>query len=368
VTDGAGRKKEIRLPKVVKVDDPFIPPGMYGVAEHLAWSVQEYQLATVIRQIADAGIRFVRMDFNWGMIEPARGEYDFSKYDHIFRELTASNVQVLAILQNPPRWASSGGNSPDFSVYPPGSLDEYADFVERVVERYDGDGIDDAPGSPRIDCYEIWNEENLEQFWRPKPDAAKYVELLKSAFYAAKYADPDCTVVMGGLAGNGVDVGWEPEESKRFLQEIYDSGGKGFFDVVAIHPYVYPVPASSALRTLQTLVNSTKTVMKRNHDDRPLWITEIGWSTFPNAWNNPTVSEEEVAVWLTKVYTELKGVDKIFWHNFRDVGFNPELDRFFGYSGDNVEHHFGLTRSDGTPKPAYYAYKKVTAQSREAAG
>jgi len=362
VVDGAGRRREIRLPKVVKVGDPFIPLGKYGVAEHLRWSVPEYELPNVIRQIAEAGIQFVRMDFGWDLIESAKGMFDFTKFDYIVSQLRANNIHVLPIPYCSARWASSG-NGPDSHVYPPRSLDEFGRFIGRVVEHYDADGDNDALGRPKIDCYEIWNEENITQFWRPMPDPAKYVELLKASYYAAKYANPRCCVVLGGLAGNGVDMGWEPAESKHFLQKVYDNGGKGFFDVVAIHPYVYPVPASSALRALQTWVNAARGVMKRNHDDKPLWITEIGWSTFPNAWNNPTVSEEEVAVWLTKVYTELKGVDKIFWHNFRDIGFNPELDRFFGYSGDNVEHHFGLTRSDGSPKPVYYAYKKVTAQS-----
>jgi len=337
---------------------PFIPAGKYGVAEHLRWSVPEYEVPDVVRQIAEAGIQFVRMDFNWDLIEPAKGKFYFDAFDYIVKQLQAKDIQVLAIPSYSASWASSGSGS-DFNVYPPKSTDEFGGFIGHVVEHYDGP----KPKTTQNNCYEIWNEENITQFWRPEPNPAKYVELLKASFYAAKYANPFCCVVLGGLAGNGVDMGWEPAISKHFLQKIYDNGGKGFFDVVAIHPYVYPVPASTALRTLQRFVDATRAVMKRNDDDKPLWITEIGWPTFPNAWNNPTVSEEEVAVWLTKVYTELKGVDKIFWHNFRDIGFNPELDRFWGYSGDNVEHHFGLTRSDGSPKPAYYAYKKVTAQS-----
>jgi hypothetical protein len=360
VLDGAGRSQEIYLPRIVKVGDPFIPAGKYGVAEHLRWSVPEYEVANVVRQIAEAGIQFVRMDFNWDLVEQAKGEFYFDAFDYIVKELRARNIQVLAIPGSSARWASSGSGS-DFNVHPPRSTDEFGSFVGHVVEHYDGP-------EPKISCYEIWSEENITQFWRPKPDPADYVELLKASYYAAKYADPRCCVVLGGLAGNGVDMGWEPTESKNFLQRVYDNGGKGFFDVAAIHPYVYPVPASSALKTLQRFVDATRAVIKRNHDDKPLWITEIGWSTFPNAWNNPTVSEEEVVVWLTKVYAELTGVDKIFWHNFRDIGYNPDLDRFWGYSGDNVEHHFGLTRSDGTPKPAYYAYKKVIAETQQGTG
>jgi hypothetical protein len=34
-------------------------------------------------------------------------------------------------------------------------------------------------------------------------------------------------------AGNGVFMGWEPEESRNSLQKIYDNGGIGYFDVLA---------------------------------------------------------------------------------------------------------------------------------------
>ena len=245
VVDGAGRRREIRLPKVVKVGDPFIPLGKYGVAEHLRWSVSEYEVQNVVRQIAECGIQFVRMDFGWDLIESAKGTFDFSRFDNIVSKLRASNIHALPIPYCSARWSSSS-SGPDFYVYPPRSVEEFASFIGRVVEHYDDDGDNDAPGRPKIDCYEIWNEENITQFWRPKPDPAKYVELLKTSFYAAKYANPFCCVVLGGLAGNGVDMGWEPAESKHFLQKVYDNGGKGFFDVVAIHLRQRRAPADLA--------------------------------------------------------------------------------------------------------------------------
>jgi hypothetical protein len=118
VIDGVGRRKEIRLPKVVKVGEPLIPPGKYGVAEHLRWSVPEYEIPDVVRQIAEAGVQFVRMDFNWDMVEQAKGEFYFDPFDYIVEELRARNIQVLAIPCSSARWSSSGSGS-DFNVHPP---------------------------------------------------------------------------------------------------------------------------------------------------------------------------------------------------------------------------------------------------------
>ena len=34
-----------------------------------------------MKMLAEAGVKFVRMDFNWIATERRRGEYDFASYD-----------------------------------------------------------------------------------------------------------------------------------------------------------------------------------------------------------------------------------------------------------------------------------------------
>ena len=67
-------------------------------------------------------------------------------------------------------------------------------------------------------------------------------------------------------------------------------------------------------------------------------------SDAPDAWGQPTASQDEIAAFLTRVYGELPA-DKIFWYNFRNV---------FDDSPD-VEHNFGLVYNDFTTKPSYEA-------------
>lgn len=300
--------------------------------------------------MSNAGIQFVRTDFSWNIIEPAKDRFVFAEYDRIVNRLVDHNLNVLPIMGYSTQWASSSHSSDwtEWLFHPPKNPDDFADFVASSVERYDGDGLEDAPGSPRIQYWEIWNEENLSGFWKPYPNARDYVQLLRAAYVSAKQADPTCVIVLGGLAGNGV-LQWDGGPA-NYLQQIYDNGGKDYFDVVAIHPYVHP---DNGVGSVTSLINGTREVMTANGDlDKQIWITEIGWSTAPDAWGQRTITDEEVARWVKQVYsphiTDI--VTKVFWHRFRDAGTDP----------DELEHHFGLVTSDLRPKAAYSAYQQTT--------
>jgi hypothetical protein len=53
--------------------DPALP---YGINAHLASGV-------LLDRVAAAGIAWVRVDFNWFMMEPARGVYDWATTDAV---------------------------------------------------------------------------------------------------------------------------------------------------------------------------------------------------------------------------------------------------------------------------------------------
>ena len=86
---------------------------------------------------------------------------------------------------------------------------EWAVFVHAMVERYDGDGNNDAPGSPKVTWFSVWNEPD----WMPWPHRPKsrderamrnwfgkdLDDLARLAFVshrAGKFANPDCRVGM----------------------------------------------------------------------------------------------------------------------------------------------------------------------------
>src|SRR6266851_5843708 len=51
-----------------------------------------------MKMIADAGFRWVRMDFKWDVTERERGKYDFAAYDRLMIELDQFKISALFIL------------------------------------------------------------------------------------------------------------------------------------------------------------------------------------------------------------------------------------------------------------------------------
>ena len=51
-----------------------------------------------MKMLKEAGFGFVRMDFDWAQIEKEKGKYDFSAYDGLMKELDASGIGALFIL------------------------------------------------------------------------------------------------------------------------------------------------------------------------------------------------------------------------------------------------------------------------------
>ncbi len=106
-------------------------------------------------------------------------------------------------------WApvfADGGDEPgaDAELSPE---NEWAFFVGKIVERYDGDGREDAPGSPRLTYYSLYNEPDWMK-WPDRPTDPKmktlrnwlghdFGDLARFAYVswqAAKFADPTCKI------------------------------------------------------------------------------------------------------------------------------------------------------------------------------
>lgn len=131
-----------------------------------------------------AHVGWIRFDVNWNVIQ-YRGQtsYDWEPFDRVVRAVTSRGMRVLAGVLFTPPWARAPGTS---SRYPPSDLADYARFVTAVVERY-------APMG--VHAYEIWNEPNIASFRAPRPDPARYAELLTLAYPAIKSHDRQATVV-----------------------------------------------------------------------------------------------------------------------------------------------------------------------------
>ncbi len=272
-----------------------------------------------------AGIGSVRCVFAWPDMEPSPGAWNFAPTDLVMQKASAHGVKVLVILGATPPWAN-GGNS---FFYPPTDIAAWQNYVTTVCTRYAG----------KVAAWEIWNEENIDQFWQPAPDAAAYVALLSQTSPAIRTADPGATIVMGGVAGLGPD----------YLDACLNAGAADFIDAIAYHPYVETIgpptgytPKESLCRDLVAFVRWLISQHTTKH--LGIWITEFGWTTC--AQSPPGVSEDTQASYMLRTLINYGGteVDRVFYYSLYDEQLN---------NGDNC----GLARHDFTPKPAFYYYR-----------
>jgi hypothetical protein len=283
-------------------------------------------------QLSDTGARWARHFVVFNGHDATDGGYDA-----IVEREQAMGIKTLFVV------TGVGGRRVD-------DPEVYARFVGNLAARYRG----------RVDAYEIWNEEDEGHFWPGGPNAAEYVALLKASHRTIKAADPAATVVFGPTTGNNY----------AFLEQAYAAGAKGHFDAMAVHtdtaclvdsPMSYYREGGRVARFTFLGYREVRRTMLANGDDKPIWMTEFGWSATRNRcdrgrWGGQKdagVSEAQQAQFLREAYHCLQEdpyVQVAMWFNSRDLtGDGSELDSY------------GLKRADGSERPATAAFRDVAA-------
>jgi len=290
--------------------------------------------------VKSLGTHWVRMFVTWPDIEPSRGVYAqnwIASYEQAFSQLPAGTKVILDVVDTP-GW-ETGGRPKNT---PPVNPQEYASMLAMLAHRF----------GARVAAYEIWNEEDAPAWWAGAPDPAGYVQLLKAAYPAVKGAEPNATVVLGGMTGNDF----------QFLEGVYAAGGKGYFDAVGVHtdtacnvlsPYSFLRGPDNRIITDSFLAyREVHAVMTANGDEKPIWMTELSWRTTAatcneGAWAGQKpegVSEATQATYLSQAYHCLAQnpyVQVALWFPLQDEGSVIS----------------GLIRANGTHKPSFNAMR-----------
>jgi hypothetical protein len=127
------------------------------------------------------------------------------------------------------------------------------------------------PGSrPRpVHIWQVWNEPNLQSFYKPEPSPAGYAELARISDEAIKSIDPRATVALAGMPGEVKLSGY------RFLGRLYRVPGfRHDFDIAAVHAY------GINLKLIRQQLNRFRAVMRRHGDrTKKLWVSEYSWGS-----------------------------------------------------------------------------------------
>ena len=297
-------------------------------------------LARDLDNMAATGAKWVRIDFPWSVTEASPGIFDWAKLDRVVGAAYSRGLQVIGLLAYTPAWARPAGTDP---MYPPTRPSDFANFTTAAVRRY----------ASKVKVWEVWNEPNISQFWKPRPDAAAYAALLRGASVAVHRSAPTAAVLTGGLSP-AVDASDGSQISPiTFLQRLYANGAKGTFDAVGMHPYSYPAmpmdPATASWNTFYRLPLVYNVMAQNGDGSKRIWSTEFG---APTGTDPSAVSETTQSAIIAQAYAAVAAwpwAGPLLVYSDRDSGTNL-ADR---------EQNFGLRHYDFSPKPALAAFTQA---------
>jgi hypothetical protein len=318
--------------------------------------------ARMTQVASQAGPSWIRQEFDWNQIEPQAGTFDFSRYDQ-FMLLTAQNgVHVLPIMLDVPSWAGATWNTV------PADPSAYAAYVAAVVGRYGPHGSfwtqHPSLATYAIQTYELWNEPYYSNGNAGNYNPGAYARLVKAAAIAGRQADPDVHFLLAAenqaqLVG-GTWVWW----IDALYQAVPDLNN--YFDGVAVHPYgtdftglSFPTPgvAYNGYEQVRRVEAIHQEFAAHDADNKPLWITEIGWPTCTSGSDRCTTPAGQAAD-LTTVFNDAR----TSWSSYVQAVFVYSYDDSHPDSS-NPENDYGLAYNNGTPKPALAVFKTEAAKS-----
>jgi len=193
----------------------------------------------------------------------------------------------------------------------------------------------------RVAHYEILNEPLYTHYALPAPLTATDTRCpiistcWRTAYQAAKAADPKCTVIGGIACGPGSQ--WE--------NEFISQGGLRWCDVTNYHLY----PSRQRAEAAETAFRMSWEQMQKRGETRPIWVTEFGLyaeddpvvlpahagdSTMDNAMRpDERTASSDLVEWAAVMFAH--GVRKVFYHAGVCQGLHDSStgNMFFEYGG-----------------------------------
>jgi len=317
-----------------------------------------------VQRLLELGAQSVRLAGPAAVISEALERDNWDHLDRIYGGYTEAGVEISAVIL--------GGNP---AADGESALAAYAEFVRGAVERYDGDGIDDAPGSPRVTYWEIDNEPDLygeaaneRTPWHGElAEVDDYAQVLIAAHDAIKTADPTARVAIAGMAFS-LDY---YESILEALAARQRGPGAPAFDAFNFHYY----SPHGAYGQRTTTINgqppddranpglpAVKEMLGRNgYGSCEIIVTETATysGTPPGPFTSQSEQQQAASLFKRYVYLAAHGVSRVYWLGVDTLG--PDRP---GGEGDAVVGSLfdAMTlRSADAAKAAYYSFQLMTA-------
>ena len=298
-------------PFALGINEAVAVPGR--LASTMSLSQQAVELAEDAKVAASVGARFVRGHTgNY----PRVSQFDLATSGDA---LGAGDAWVAAVqgaglepLLMVSPWPGNDTGKYTQS-YLPADMAAYSAYVTRVVERYDGDGVDDMPGLLHpVRYWEVDNEVDLKNAnvargasvdYDPKLfcTPAEYAQVLIASGKAIRAAFPAARVLNAGLYRPHSEQG-----ASYFRDLVAIPGVLEAFDVLSVHTYHDDLDGERLAIGIRNL--------RYYAPLKPTWVTETSLGLAGG------ITEEDQARMVVTfvVRSALEGADKVFWHTLGD--------------------------------------------------
>jgi hypothetical protein len=286
------------IPSIEPTPGPSPTPGpglqsaLMGIQIHP--HIDSREIETVISLTRELGVKWVKFQFAWALLESERGRYTeqyFILTDYVKR-FHDQGFNVMISVAKAPGWARRA--TADGIMHedaPPDNPQDLADFISAVLNHLGRD----VHGRPYISAVEVWNEPNLEREWYGHPlTGEEYMRYFRPAYQAVRAFSPEVTVITAGPAPTGTSH-WSTDD-RAWLRGLYAAGlaSYGADVAVGIHPYGWANPPDARCCAnpgrgwddqrqfffLDTIEDYRTIMVQAGHGEAQLWATEFGWATF----------------------------------------------------------------------------------------
>ncbi len=247
--------------------------------------------------------------FIWGRIETSPGVFNWHFCDEEVKRSQKYGVNIIATIWPFADWDQSSCHSilsgvdlifEELGNYrgKPCDMESYTVFISKLVERYDGDGVDDMDGLVvPVKYWEVSNEPSMQHDFHTffVGSAQDYLDILNVTYQAVKGADSDAVVVQGGMAG-------VIDDHVEFWTDVIGLGGDSFFDIANIHSINSDSDSVNAFEF--------KEFLDSQGVDKEFWVTEVELGSIDKTGAGEDMGSSLVTNFVLAFYS---GAEKIFY-------------------------------------------------------
>lgn len=273
-------------------------------------------------QVAEAGIRWVRLYPEWRGIETGPGSWNWDAADTLVAAAGKHGLRINGVLMGSPPGARQ------VHAFPMDDLAGWSNFVAHATARHAG----------VIPHWEVWNEGNAG-FNDGHHTTEDYARLVVATRDALRRASPDAQL---GLSVASFD----PAYLQHTVLALARMGRPDAFDTLCIHPYevadgLADPQGEIPFLWMSHLLRDALRVSAPERKNAPIWITEFGRRLHKRE-EEPLAAQSLVKL---HVMALAQGIARMEWFEARDPA--------------GEEAGFGLIDRAGRARPSLIAYKNL---------